>query len=219
MDADVLATLAPTGDPAKVLMTVAERDFGAIGSAYLRPGPLHTRFLDAGTSPVGTGGEGLARNLGSAAERELTEAALPCTSGAQQGLSATVTHVLAALRTALTDGDQEALAELGPSLAQLAAPPLQPPDTAAEGRRLAAALRAYETVAPAGPTGQPAAAAQPTAHSAASWTTPRTKTPRKTATVWPQGTRNLRSAAWSFFSGMTALMRRLRRWERLSRVE
>ncbi|MGP4009912.1 DnaB-like helicase C-terminal domain-containing protein [Streptomyces sp. 4N124] len=153
LDADILVTLASAEDPSTVQVTVAERDFGAIGSAYLRPDLLHARFLDAGTASAGaTGGEGPAQGLGSAVEQELAEAALPYTSGAQQGLPASVTHVLAALRTALTDGDQEARAELGPSLAQVAAAPLQLPDTA-EGRRLAAALRAYATA------GQPAAAA------------------------------------------------------------
>ncbi|WP_307841063.1 DnaB-like helicase C-terminal domain-containing protein [Streptomyces sp. GESEQ-4] len=153
LDADILVTLAPAEDPSTVQVTVAERDFGTIGSAYLQPDLLHARFLDAGIAPAGgTGGEGPAPSLGSAAEQELAEAALPYTSGAQQGLPASVTHVLAALRTALTDGDQEARAELGPSLAQVTAAPLHLPDTA-EGRRLAAALRAYATAE------QPAAAA------------------------------------------------------------
>ncbi|WP_455356694.1 DnaB-like helicase C-terminal domain-containing protein [Streptomyces sp. SYSU K217416] len=157
LDADVLVTLAPAADPAKVQVTVAERDFGAIGSAYLRPDLLHARFLDAEAAPVGrTGGEGSARSLGSAVEQELAEAALPYTSGAQQGLTASVTHVLAALRTALTNGDPEALAELGPSLAQAASAPPKLPDTA-EGRRLAAALQAYSTAVSAGTTRQSAA--------------------------------------------------------------
>nr|WP_106962802.1 DnaB-like helicase C-terminal domain-containing protein [Streptomyces roseochromogenus] len=163
MDADVLVTLAPTGDPAKVQVTVAERDFGAIDSAYLRPDLLHARFLDAGVAPVGrTGGEGPAPSLGYAVERELAEAALPYTSGAQQGLPASVTHVLAALRTALANGDPESLTDLGPSLAEAAAVPPQLPDTA-EGRRLAAALQAYSSAASAGTTEQPAVAAVQTA--------------------------------------------------------
>ncbi|MEU3620683.1 DnaB-like helicase C-terminal domain-containing protein [Streptomyces sp. NPDC006872] len=164
LDADVMLTLAPTEDPSKVQVTVSERDFGAIGSAYLRPDLLHARFLDAGTAPVGrTSGGEPARSPGSAVERELAEAALPYTSGARQGLPASVTHVLAALRTALANGDQEALDDLGSSLVEAAAAPLQSSDTA-EGRRLAAALNAYAT---AGTTGQPAAAAvQPTAGSA-----------------------------------------------------
>ncbi|MEU9015731.1 DnaB-like helicase C-terminal domain-containing protein [Streptomyces sp. NPDC048479] len=157
LDADVLVTLAPTEDPAKVRATVAERDFGAIGSAYLRPDLLHARFLDATAAPVGrTGGEGPARSLGSAVERELAEAALPYTSGARQGLPAAVTHVLAALRSALAKGDQENLAELGPSLAEAAAAPQELSDTA-EGRRLAAALSAYNTAVSAGTAEQSAA--------------------------------------------------------------
>ncbi len=164
LDADVLVTLAPKEDSSKVQVTVAERDFGAIGSAYLQPDLLHARFLDAGVAPVDRAGvEGTARSLGSAVEQELAEASLPYTSGAQQGLPSPLTHVLAALRTALTNGDPEALAELEPPLAEAAAAPPHLPDTA-EGRRLAAALQAYGTAASAGTSGQPdAAAAQPTA--------------------------------------------------------
>ncbi|MFG2030411.1 hypothetical protein [Streptomyces sp. NPDC048825] len=36
LDADVLMTLAATTDPSNVQVTVTERDFGTIGSAYLR---------------------------------------------------------------------------------------------------------------------------------------------------------------------------------------
>uniref|UniRef100_A0AAU1UMH5 DnaB-like helicase C-terminal domain-containing protein n=1 Tax=Streptomyces sp. NBC_00119 TaxID=2975659 RepID=A0AAU1UMH5_9ACTN len=159
LDADVLVTLAPTGDPARVQATVAERDFGAIGSAYLCPDLLHARFLDTAPAPASVGraaGEEPARNLGSVMERELADAALPYTSGAQRGLPAPVTHVLSALRTALAHSSQEALDELGPELAETAAAPLQLPDTA-EGRRLAAALYAYNTAVSAATTGQPAA--------------------------------------------------------------
>jgi hypothetical protein len=166
LDADVTLTLAPAEDPSKVQVTVAERDFGAIGSAYLRPDLLHARFLDAGAAPVGrTGGEGTTRSLGSTVEWELAEAALPYTSGAQQGLPASVTHVLAALRTALANGDPEALAELGPSLAEAASASPRLAD-AAEGRRLAAALQAYSTDVPAGTTEPAAAGAQPAGDSA-----------------------------------------------------
>jgi hypothetical protein len=176
LDADVLVTLAPTEDPAKVRATVAERDFGVIGSAYLIPDLLHARFLDSApvpvpapdtapdtaldSAPAGVGrvaGVGPAQNLGGAVERELADAALPYTSGAQRGLPASVTHVLSALRTALAHGSQEALDELGPELAETAAAPQQLPDTA-EGRRLAAALNAYHAAVSAGPPGQPAAA-------------------------------------------------------------
>ncbi|MFH8701357.1 DnaB-like helicase C-terminal domain-containing protein [Streptomyces chartreusis] len=162
LDADVTLTLAPTDDPAKVQVTVSERDFGAIGSAYLGPDLLHARFLDAGAAPLAvTGGEGPAPSIGTNAERELAEAALPYTSGAQQGLPAAATHVLAALRTALAGGDQKALAELRPSLAELAAAPPSVPETA-EGRALAAALNAYDTSVSASTPGQHAAA-QPAA--------------------------------------------------------
>ncbi|MEV8545484.1 type II toxin-antitoxin system prevent-host-death family antitoxin [Streptomyces sp. NPDC051572] len=165
LDADVTLTLTPTEDPARVRVTVAERDLGAIGSAYLSPDLLHARFLDAGTAPaVPATGEEPARPLGSAVERELAEAALPYTSGARQGLPAAVTHALAALRTALTNGNREALDELGPSLAEIAAAPPQLLDTD-EGRRLAAALNAYNTTAAADATEQSDVAVQPTAGS------------------------------------------------------
>jgi hypothetical protein len=156
LDADVTLTLAPTDDPARVQVTVAERDFGAIGSAYLGPDLLHARFLDAGAAPVaGTAGGGAASGIGTAVERELAEAALPYTSGAQQGLPASVTHVLAALRTALAGGDRKVLAELRPSLTQVAAAPPPVPETA-EGRSLAAALNAYNTAVSASTPRQPA---------------------------------------------------------------
>lgn len=163
LDADITLTLAATDDPSKVQVTVAERDFGAIGSAYLGLDLVHARFLDAGPAPVASAGrEGSAPSVGSAVERQLAEAALPYTSGAQQGLPAAVTHVLAALRTVLAGGDQKALDELGPSLVQVATAPLSLPETA-EGRGLAAALHAYgSTAIPGRPaTSQPAADSGP----------------------------------------------------------
>lgn len=158
LDADVMLTLAPTADPSKVQVTVAERDFGAIGSTYLSPDLLRARFLDAGSAPAArtAGGGPAQRSVGTAVERELADAALPYTSGARQGLPASVTHMLAALRTALANGDREALAGLGPSLAETAAAPPHLPDDA-EGRRFAAALDAYSTTVSAGASGQPAA--------------------------------------------------------------
>ena len=150
LDADITLTLTPTDDPAKVQVTVAERDLGVIGLAYLRPDLLHARFLDAGTTPaVPATGEEPARSLGSAVERELAEAALPYTSGARQGLPAAVTHVLAALRTALAKGDLDSLDGIGTSLAEIATAPPQLPDTD-EGRRLTAALNTYASVLAAG---------------------------------------------------------------------
>ncbi|MGI5414043.1 DnaB-like helicase C-terminal domain-containing protein [Streptomyces chartreusis] len=163
LDADITLTLAPTDDPSKVQVTVAERDFGAIGSAYLGLDLLHARFLDAGPAPVaGARREGSTPSIGTAVERQLAEAALPYTSGAQQGLPAAVTHVLAALRTALAGGDQKALDDLRPSLAQVAAAPPSLPETA-EGRGLAAALNVYVSTST---PGQPVAA-QPAADSGA----------------------------------------------------
>jgi hypothetical protein len=154
LDADVLLTLTATTDPSRVQVTVAERDFGVIGSAYLRPDLLHARFGDAEAAPAaGTGSEDWRLHT-TPEEQELADAALPYTSGAQKGLPSALTHLLAALRTALVAGEQEAIDELATSLRQAAAAPPQMPDTA-EGRRLAAALHAYN--APAGATAQPSA--------------------------------------------------------------
>ncbi|XER99804.1 hypothetical protein HEP87_56660 [Streptomyces sp. S1D4-11] len=166
LDADVLLTLTATTDPGRVQVTVAERDFGVIGSAYLRPDLLHARFGDAEAAPA-AGTDPEERRLHTTPEeRGLADAALPYTSGAQQGLPSALTHLLAALRTALAAGDQAAIDELAASLAQAAAAPPQMPDTA-EGRRLAAALHAYNAPAPASVTTQPSAAesARPAADS------------------------------------------------------
>ncbi|AJE80381.1 ATP-binding protein [Streptomyces albus] len=48
LDSDILLTLTTTETPSKFKVTVAERDFGTIGTAYLRPDLLHARFLDTG---------------------------------------------------------------------------------------------------------------------------------------------------------------------------
>ncbi|MDA5139887.1 ATP-binding protein [Streptomyces sp. AD681] len=153
LDADVTLTLAPTEDPAKVQVTVAERDFGTIGSAYLQPDLIHARFLDAGAAPLGRAdspaGPGLSASAGGTeAALELAEAALPYTSGGHQGIPAALTHELAAWRTAVAGGDQEALTEILPSLLQAAAAVAAMPDTP-EGHRLATALRPYSTPVPA----------------------------------------------------------------------
>ncbi|MGP4048882.1 DnaB-like helicase C-terminal domain-containing protein [Streptomyces sp. 2A115] len=126
MDADVLMTLTATTDPSKVQVTVTERDFGTIGSAYLQPDLLHARFTDAPQSPA----------------VELAEAALPYTSGAQRGLPAEATRVLAALRTAVSDGDDAAVESLGVELVSAFKSVAHLPDDA-QGRRLANALRDY----------------------------------------------------------------------------
>ncbi|MDT0485233.1 DnaB-like helicase C-terminal domain-containing protein [Streptomyces doebereineriae] len=148
LDADVTLTLTPTEDPAKVQVTVAERDFGTIGSAYLQPDLIHARFLDAGAAPLGRAdspaGPGLSASAGGPQALELAEAALPYTSGGHQGIPAALTHELAAWRTAVPGGDQAALKEILPSLLQAAATVSQWPDTH-EGHRLAAALRPYGT--------------------------------------------------------------------------
>ncbi|MGX1266824.1 type II toxin-antitoxin system prevent-host-death family antitoxin [Streptomyces phaeoluteigriseus] len=167
LDADVTLTLSPTEDPARVQVTVAERDFGTIGSAYLQPDLIHARFLDAGAAPLGRAdspaGPGLSASTGGTEALELAEAALPYTSGGQQGIPAALTHELAAWRTAVAGGDQEALKEILPSLLQAVAAVAEWPDTH-EGHRLAAALRPYGTPVSAdtaASAGQAAAASAP----------------------------------------------------------
>ncbi|MGW2232330.1 DnaB-like helicase C-terminal domain-containing protein, partial [Streptomyces formicae] len=86
LDADVTLTLLPTEDPARVQVTVAERDFGVIGSAYLQPDLLHARFLDAGAAPLQSAPVPADPALSASAAVatvavELAEAALPYTSG------------------------------------------------------------------------------------------------------------------------------------------
>ncbi|MET7932014.1 DnaB-like helicase C-terminal domain-containing protein, partial [Streptomyces sp. NPDC005349] len=127
LDADVLVTLAATADPAKVQVTVSERDLGTIGSTYLQPDMLHARFVDAPHSGA----------------KELAEAALPYTSGAQKGLPAEATHTLSALRDAVIDGDDAAVAHLTASLVSAFAKVTRLPADA-EGRRLAQALSSYD---------------------------------------------------------------------------
>ncbi|MFH8447500.1 DnaB-like helicase C-terminal domain-containing protein [Streptomyces sp. NPDC018026] len=148
LDADVTLTLAPTEDPAKVQVTVAERDFGTLGSTYLQPDLIHARFLDAASAPLGRTDSPASPRLSVSASGtealELAEAALPYTSGGHQGIPAALTHELAAWRTAVAGGDQEALTEILPSLLQAAATVAAMPDTH-EGRRLANALRPYST--------------------------------------------------------------------------
>ncbi|MEU9157813.1 type II toxin-antitoxin system prevent-host-death family antitoxin [Streptomyces sp. NPDC048417] len=164
LDADVTLTLTPAEDPAKVQVVVAERDFGTIGSAYLQPDLVHARFLDAGAAPIeradSPAGSGRSAAVGGTAAMELAEAALPYTSGGHQGIPAALTHELAAWRTAVATGDQEALKEILPSLLQAAATVAEMPDTH-EGHRLACALRPYtpESADTTADAGQSAAAA------------------------------------------------------------
>ncbi|WP_314223538.1 DnaB-like helicase C-terminal domain-containing protein [Streptomyces zaehneri] len=166
LDADVVVTLSATADPGKVQVTVTERDFGTIGSAYLKPDLMHARFLDAGVASLervdSPAGPGLSTAAGGTAALELAEAALPYTSGGHQGIPAALTHELAAWRTAVAGGDQEALKEILPSLLQAAAAVAEMPDTH-EGHRLAAALRPYGTPVPAAAAETTGGAAQATA--------------------------------------------------------
>ncbi|WP_455432359.1 DnaB-like helicase C-terminal domain-containing protein [Streptomyces tendae] len=152
MDADVTLTLEPTEDSTRVQVTVAERDFGTIGMAYLQPDLVHARFLDAGAAPReradSPAGPRLSAPADGTAALELAEAALPYTAGGQQGIPAALTHELAAWRTAVKGGNRGALNEILPSLLQAAATVSQWPHTH-EGHRLATALRPYSTPVPA----------------------------------------------------------------------
>ncbi|WP_329437956.1 DnaB-like helicase C-terminal domain-containing protein [Streptomyces canus] len=167
LDADVTLTLTPTEDPARVQVTVAERDFGTTGSAYLQPDLLHARFLDAepATPSTGTAVGAAPDTVGSDTDRELADASLPFTSGAVQGLPAEATRLLAALRTALSEGRTKDLDDLREPLEALGGAGLQLPDHPA-GRRLAAALHTYSTALSAATASQSTAAAAP-AHAAA----------------------------------------------------
>ncbi len=159
LDADVLLTLAVTANPAQVHITIAERDLGTVGSAYLQPDLLHARFLDAdaGTSDHAPGPAASVPAAGSGtAALDLAEAALPYTSGGHQGIPAALTHELAAWRTAVANHDQKTLKAILPSLLQAAAAAPQLPKTH-EGHRLAGALRAFTSpvsVGTSGSTGQ-----------------------------------------------------------------
>jgi prevent-host-death family protein len=157
LDADVILTLTTAPGQQVTTVTVAERDLGIIGSTSLRPDLAHARFLDtipvapaqAASTPAAA--DTVPDTLGSAADRELADAALPFTSGAVKGLPAEATRLLAALRTALANGQVKDLDELHAPVQAMAAAGLPLPEGDA-GRRLAAALHAYN--APAGATVQ-----------------------------------------------------------------
>jgi len=205
LDADVLVTLTATAEPGKVQVTVTERDFGTIGSAYLQPDLLHAHFLDAGAAPVAPNRSPAAPasspvSSGTTA-LELAEAALPYTSGGHQKIPAALTHELAAWRTAVASGDQETLKGILPSLLQAAAAVSEWPDTH-EGHRLAAALRPYGTrvsADTASSAGQAAAAGAP-ATPRRTTNRPRTtwqRTGKTARTVWPRGMRRTSPRATS----------------------
>ncbi|MER7694985.1 DnaB-like helicase C-terminal domain-containing protein, partial [Streptomyces sp. NPDC097610] len=150
LDADVILTLTTAPGQQVTTVTVAERDLGIIGSTSLHPDLAHARFLD--TTPVapaqaaGTpaAADTVPDTLGSAADRELADAALPFTSGAVKGLPAEATRLLAALRTALANVQVKDLDELRAPVQAMAAAGLPLPEGDA-GRRLAAALHTYNT--------------------------------------------------------------------------
>ncbi|WP_369188803.1 type II toxin-antitoxin system prevent-host-death family antitoxin [Streptomyces sp. R08] len=166
LDADVIITLTNTPGQQATGLTVAERDLGVIATTSLRPDLAHARFLDTTPTPVApdpaTGAssadEPLPDTVGTTADRELADAALPFTSGAVKGLPAELTRILAALRTALAGAHVKDLDDLHAPLTEMAAAGLQTPDTA-DGRRLAAALHAYNAAAPASESPQASALA------------------------------------------------------------
>ncbi len=166
LDADVVVKLAATADPHQVHVTVTERDLGTIGSAYLRPDLLHARFLDAEATPLERAdsptAQGPSAPATATAALELAEAALPYTSGGHQGIPAALTRELAAWRTAVAGGDQEALQEILPELLKAAAAVTKLPDTH-EGHRLFAALQLHRPLHSAAAAGTTQAAGHPTA--------------------------------------------------------
>ncbi|MCX5001059.1 type II toxin-antitoxin system prevent-host-death family antitoxin [Streptomyces sp. NBC_00638] len=169
LDADVILTLTTLPGQQVTTVTVAERDLGIIGSTSLRPDLAHARFLDTTPTAPATGthapADAVPDLVGTPADRELADAALPFTSGAIKGLPAEATRLLAALRTALAGGQVKDLDELRAPLQAMATAGLHLPDSDV-GRRLAAALHAYSTPAPTDSTAQPdAPAARPAAGS------------------------------------------------------
>ncbi|MFD6926278.1 type II toxin-antitoxin system prevent-host-death family antitoxin [Streptomyces sp. NPDC059944] len=177
LDADVFLTLTNQPGQQVTTVTVAERDLGIIATTTLRPDLARARFLDTTPSPspapaapttttgTDTAFEALPDTVGTAADRELADAALPFTSGAVKGLPAEATRLLAALRTALADAHVKDLDDLHAPLTELAAAGLQTPDSV-EGRRLAAALHDFNAPTPASAPTQavapaPAGAATP----------------------------------------------------------
>ncbi|MGQ4434198.1 hypothetical protein [Streptomyces sp. SAS_260] len=158
LDADVILTLTHTPGQQTTTVTVAERDLGTIATTTLRPDLAHARFLDTGPSPttavptpvtgVSEAAETPLDTVGTAADRQLAEAALPFTSGAVKGLPAEATRLLSALRSALAGAHVKDLDDLHAPLTELAAAGLQTPDSV-EGHRLAAALHTYIAPAPA----------------------------------------------------------------------
>ncbi|WP_406368864.1 DnaB helicase C-terminal domain-containing protein [Streptomyces sp. NBC_00647] len=169
LDADVILTLTTHPGQQVTTVTVAERDLGIIGSTSLRPDLAHARFLDTTPAAPATGapaaGGAVPDLVGTAADRELADAALPFTSGAVRGLPAEATRLLAALRTALASGQVRDLDELRAPLRAMAGAGLHLPDSDV-GRRLAAALRTYNTPAPSDSAAQPdAPVARPAAGS------------------------------------------------------
>lgn len=132
LDADVLVTLTPASDPSRVQVTVAERDFGTLGSVFLQPDLLHAQFTDLPENQVSD-----------PTAVELADAALSYTSGAQRGLPAEAVHVLSAMRAAVTGQGTDEVDDLGAALVSAFTKVTRIPGTA-EGRRLTAALLAYD---------------------------------------------------------------------------
>ncbi|MEV0210845.1 DnaB-like helicase C-terminal domain-containing protein [Streptomyces sp. NPDC050788] len=157
-------TLTLTRTDTRAEVVIAERDFGELTTVTLHADLRCARFTDPpetkpmrqpdtasaaldvmeATATAGPAGAGVPAGEGTAAlETELLDAALPFTSGAQQGLPARLTGTLAALReAATTPGRAGELPGLHQMLADLAARrPTMPPTPA--GERLGVALTAF----------------------------------------------------------------------------
>ncbi|MEU9282405.1 DnaB-like helicase C-terminal domain-containing protein [Streptomyces sp. NPDC048341] len=154
-------TLTLTRTDTRAQVVLAERDFGELTTVTLHADLRCARFTDppetepmrqshAVSAALGTRDEDATAAPGAAAgegpadlEAELLDAALPFTSGAQQGLPARLTGTLAALREAsTTPGRADELPVLHQMLADLGARRPTMPSTPA-GERLGTALAAF----------------------------------------------------------------------------
>ncbi|MGW1076690.1 type II toxin-antitoxin system prevent-host-death family antitoxin [Streptomyces sp. NPDC002537] len=161
LNADITLTL--TRDDHRTQVVISERDFGPLATIALHADLRCARFTDtpaAVQAPGGPPDDAVAGTGLAATEAELLEAARPFTSGAQQGLSARLTGLLAALRESASaaatghtqaghtagahqeNGTADALPELRQALTEAALRTPHLPDTG-EGQRLAAALQAF----------------------------------------------------------------------------
>ncbi|MFJ8755319.1 type II toxin-antitoxin system prevent-host-death family antitoxin [Streptomyces sp. NPDC102441] len=134
LDADVTMHLALHKSAGTAEITVAERDFGPLTTAYLGEDLAHARFTTLQDIPADE------------AEQQVLRAALPFTSGARQGLPAPAQQILAAFRDAVNQDHDEVLPALRESVAALAAnPPVL--DGGPQEQQLRTALETYASAA------------------------------------------------------------------------